>query len=128
MTFFQPTKNRKMDFIDFEVSEDIPDNKPLVFSDEKDEINNDQMGDFIDDTDQQREGVSFYRQLKPEKFPNQTRNDKDAVYEDDDPFFGIEDTQPELYYPTDREFVTFDKFKGFESYVKNFKKNLEKFQ
>ena len=64
MTFFQPTKNRKMDFIDFEVSEDIPDNKPLVFSDEKDKINNDQMGNFIDDADQQREGVSFYRQLK----------------------------------------------------------------
>ena len=50
-----------MDFIDFEASEDITDNEPLLFSDEENDINNDQMGDFIDDTDQQREGVSFYR-------------------------------------------------------------------
>ena len=44
------------------------------------------MEDFIDDTDQQREGVSFYRQLDPEnnehyhRFPNQTRNPKEAVF------------------------------------------------
>ena len=41
-----------MDFIDFETSENITDDEPLVFSDEEDEINNDQMGDFTDDTDQ----------------------------------------------------------------------------
>ena len=79
-----------MDFIDFETSEDITGDKPLVFSDKEDEINNDH--DFIDDTDQQREGVSFYRRLKPEKFPNQTRNPEEAVYEDTEPFFGVEDT------------------------------------
>ena len=39
-----------VDFIDFEASEDITDNEPLVFSNEEDEINNDQMGEFIDDT------------------------------------------------------------------------------
>ena len=63
-----------MDFIDFEASEDITDNEPVVLSDEEDEINNDQIGDFIDDTDQQREGVNFYKRLKPKKFPNQIRN------------------------------------------------------
>ena len=93
-----------MDFTDFEASEDITDNEPLVLLDEEDEINNDQMGDFIDDTDQQRESVSFYRRLKPEKFPNQTRNPEGAVYKDDDPFFGVEDTQPEFLNPMDREF------------------------
>ena len=125
--FFSLLRIEKMDFIDFEASEDITDNEPLLFSDEENDINNDQMGDFIDDTDQQREGVSFYRWLKPEKFPNQTRNPEDAVYEDDDPFFGIEDTQPELYNPMDGEFVTFNKFKGFESSFKKFKKTLKNF-
>ena len=48
-----------MDFIDFEASEDITDNEPLVFSDDDDKINNDKIEDFIDDTDQQREGISF---------------------------------------------------------------------
>ena len=62
-----------------------------MFSDEEDEISNDQMEDFIDDADQQREGVSFYRRLEPEKFPNQTRNPEEPVYEDDDSFFGVED-------------------------------------
>ena len=107
-----------MDFIDFETSENITDDEPLVFSDEEDEINNDQMGDFTDDTDQWREGVSFYRRLKREKLPNQTRNPEEAVYEDKGPFFGVENTQPELYNPMDREFVTFDKFKGFEDIEK----------
>ena len=39
-------------------------------------------------------------------------------------FFGVEDTQPELYNPMNREFVTFDKFKGFESYISKFRKTL----
>ena len=71
------------------------------------------MEDFIDDTDQQREGVSFYRQLDPEnnehyhRFPNQTRNTKEAVYEDDELYFGEDDTQPELCDPEDRNFDSF---------------------
>ena len=85
------------------------------------------MGDFIDDTHQQKEGGSFYRHLEPEKFPNQTRSPEEAVYEDNDSFFGTEGTQPELYNPTDREFVTFDKFKEFENSVKKFKKTLKYF-
>ena len=48
-----------MDFIDFEASEDITDNEPLVFSDDDDKINNHKIEDFVDDTDQQREGISF---------------------------------------------------------------------
>lgn len=33
------------------------DNPPLVFSDDEDETANDEMDNFIDDTDQQGEGV-----------------------------------------------------------------------
>ena len=111
-----------MDFIVFEASEDITDNEPLVlFCDEEDEINN--VGDFIDDAHQQREVLSFYRHLEPEKFPNQTRNPEEAVSEDNDPFFGTEDTQPELYNPTDRKFVMFNKFKEFKNSVKSFKRH-----
>ena len=36
-----------MDFIDFEASEDTTYNKPLVISDEEEEINNDQMEDSL---------------------------------------------------------------------------------
>ena len=103
-----------MDFTDYEASEDVTDNEPLVFSDEEDEINNDQTVDFIHNTFKQREGVSFYRQLKSEKFSNQIRNPEDAVYKEDYPFFDVEDTQPELYNPTGREFVSFNKFKEIE--------------
>ena len=46
------------------------------------------MENFIDDTYQQEDGVSFYRQLNPEnvehyhKLPNQTRNSNEVVNED----------------------------------------------
>ena len=78
------------------------------------------------------EDVSFYRTLDPEnndhynKFPNQTRNPRDAVCEDDEMFFGTEDTQPELFAPENREYVGFDKFEGFEKSVKKFKDTLRK--
>ena len=85
------------------------------------------MDNFIDDTDQQWEGVSFYRQLDPEniegypKFLNSTKNAEEGVYEDEEPYFGEEDTQPKLYDSEDRNFVDFDKFDGFEKSVKKFK-------
>ena len=75
------------------------------------------------------EDISFYKQLDPEninhynKFPNQSKNPIDAVYEDDEMFFGDEDTQPELFAPEDRESVEFDKFVGFENLSKNSKFN-----
>ena len=85
-----------MDFIEFEASKE--NNQPLTFSDDEDENIPDKMDKFIDDTDQQGEGVSSYRQLDPEniehypKYPNSTKNPKEAVYEDDEPYFGEEDT------------------------------------
>ena len=40
-----------MDFVEFEASEKI--SQPLLFSDDEDEITNDEMEDFIADEDQQ---------------------------------------------------------------------------
>ena len=80
------------------------------------------------------EDVSFYWTLDPEnidhynKFPNQTRNPRDAVYEDDEMFFGTEETQPELFAPENREYVEFYKFEGFENSVKKFKDRLQNFK
>lgn len=91
------------------------------------------MTDFIDDIEQSFEGVSLYRKLDPEnindyyKFPNQTRDPRVAVYEDDEMLFGIEDTQPELYAPRSRENVEFDKFNSYEKIVKIFINTFQKF-
>lgn len=60
---------------------------------------------LVHDYEQPMEGVNLYRKLDPEninhynKFPNQTRDPRAAVYEDDEMFFGTENTQPELYNP-----------------------------
>ena len=120
-----------MDFIEFEASEE--NNQPLVFSDDADENIPDKMDNFIDDIDQQGEGASFYRQLDPEnvedyqKFPNSTKNPKEAVFEDEEPYFVEEDRRSELYDPEDRNFVDFDKFNGFGKSVKKFKGTLKNF-
>ena len=51
------------------------------------------------------EDVSFYRQLDPlnvneyPKFPGQTRNPLDAIFEDDTHHYGNEDGQTELHAP-----------------------------
>ena len=90
-----------------------------MFSDDEDQIINDEMEDFIDDVNQQEDGISFYRQLDPEnvehyhKFSSRTKNPKEVVYEDDEPYYGSEDIQPELYNPEKRKFVDFNKFHGF---------------
>ena len=68
-----------MDFIYFEAAEE---NLDLNFSDEGQ--TNDEM-DFIHDSLQTREGVSFYRNVdlssigNYNKFPNQTRDPRSAV-------------------------------------------------
>ena len=80
------------------------------------------------------EDVSFYRKLDPEnidhynKFPNQTREPRIALYEDDEMFFGTEDTQPELYNPQERETVEFGKFESYEKSVEKFMDTLTVFE
>ena len=121
-----------MDFTEFEAREE--NNQILIFFWHEDENIPDKMDNFTDDTDQQGEGVSFYRQLDPEhiehypKFPNSTKNPKEAVYEDDEPYFGEEGTQPKLYDPEDRNFVDYDQFYGLEKSIKKFKGTLKHFK
>ena len=87
-----------MEFTDHEATEYPAENNQLVFSDNEEAITNDEMEDFIDNTDQPKEDVSFYRQLDPDnlehyhKFPNQPRDPVLAVHEGDEPYFRDEDT------------------------------------
>ena len=89
--FFSQT-TKKTDFSHFEAAEE---NQVLNFSGK--EQTKDEM-DFIDDSVQMREGVSFYRNVdlsnidNYNKFPNQTRDPRSAVYEDNEMFFDVEDT------------------------------------
>ena len=93
-----------------------------------------EMDDFIDDNTQPQEGVSFYRQRDPSnikdypKFNGQIRDPIEAIHEDNIPFYGHEDQQPELYAPEDRGHVSFTKFKGFEKSIEKFKKTLKNFK
>ena len=117
-----------MDFIQFEAIDGSQQNETIDFSDDE---KTDQDENFIDDSEQPMEDVSFYRKLDSEnidhynKFPNPTRDPSIAAYEDDEMFYGTEDTQPELFVPENRECVEFDKFEGFEKSVKKFKDTLQ---
>ena len=115
-----------MDFVDLEAAEESLDNQPLIFS-EDEEMTNYEMDGFIDNSNQQRESVSLYRQVESpnqtrdpqnlndcSKFLNQTRDPHVATYEDDEPFYGTHDTQPELYSSENRESIEFDNFVGYE--------------
>ena len=71
----------------------------------------------------------FGKTSKVSKYYDQDcRDPRFAVYEDDDMFFGTVDAQPELYAPENRERVEFDKFEGFEKFVKKFKDTLQNFE
>lgn len=106
-----------------------PEEKTLNFSDDEsmDE------GNFIADSEEES-SINVYRKLDPHnlehynRFPNQTRNPISAVYEDDEMYFGEEDSQPELYIPEDRESVHFENFSGFEKSIKKFYNLLKNFE
>ena len=71
---------------------------PMVFSDDEEEITYDEMEDFIDATNKPREDISFNRQLDPDNLENYPTFIS-AVYKDDTPYFGEEDTHLELCVP-----------------------------
>ena len=106
-----------------------PEENTLNFSDDEsmDE------GNFIADSEEES-SINVYRKLDPHnlehynRFPNQTRNPSSAVYEDDEMYFGEEDSQPELYIPEDRESVHFENFSGFEKSIKKFYNLLKNFE
>ena len=122
-----------MEFIDIEGTEDSQENQPLVFSDDDEETTNDEINNFIVDSELPREDVSFYRKLGPDnlhhyhKFPNHTIDPRIATYKNDELYFAEEDQQPELYRSENRDRVEFDKFSGFEKSVTKFKKTLKNF-
>ena len=79
---------------------------------------------FIVDSEQPREDVSFYRKFDLNnsnhyhKFPNQTIDPRIAMYKNDELYFDEEDQQPELCGPENRDSAESDKFSGFEKSVK----------
>ena len=50
-----------MEFIDHGATEEHAESNLLVFSDDEEELTNDEMEDFIDDIEQPKEDPSFYR-------------------------------------------------------------------
>ena len=86
---------------------------------------------MIDNGPQPEEDISFCRQLDSENFDNYpkfnstTCNPINTIYEDDFPFYGNEDQQPELYAAKDRESISFEKLEGFEKHIEKFKKTLK---
>ena len=120
---------KKKEFILDEAEDDSFD---LQFSDLEEELADDDISTFIDDSQQNKESISFYRERGTQylndytKFNNQTRKPIEAVFSDIESYFG-EDAQPELFAPEDRQSVESDKFQGFEKHAENLKKILINF-
>ena len=116
----------------FILDEAEDDSFDLQFSDLEQELADDDISTFIDDSQQNKESISFHRERDPQnlndypKFNNQTRKPIEAVYSDIESYFG-EDAQPELFAPEDRQSVESDKFQGFEKHAENLKKILINF-
>ena len=114
-----------MEFIETEA---VLDNDQQSFSDGKEEGKiTDGLDDFIDNSPQLDEGVSFYRKLNNPWFCKQNRNLHNAVFECDYIIYENEDKQPELHDPVSRDLVTFDKSFKFEKSGEKFKKTFKNF-
>ena len=122
-----------MEFIQLEAGKDSQ-YQPISneVDDDDEEVPNDEMEHFIDNSQGPEEDISFYQNLNNQdqyyNFPNQTQNVRDAIAEDCEMHFGEgKDSQPELYTPEDRDSVEFD-FSGFEKSIKKFKDTLKNFK
>ena len=88
--------------MDLILDEAQDDSLTLHFSDEDEPVENDDVSDFIDDSQVTKESISFYRKRHPQnlenypKFSGQTRNPIKAIYSDIELCFG-EDNQPEPF-------------------------------
>ena len=123
-----------MEFIQLEADEDSQ-YQPISneVDDDDEELTNNEMEDFIDNSKEPEEDISFYQNLNNRdqyyNFPNQTENLRNAIAEDYEMYLGDgEDSQPELYAPEDRDSLEFDNFSGFEKSVKKFKDTLKNFK
>ena len=91
-----------MDFINFEAEESSGNGDTIHFSDDEETID---VHNFINDSEEITDGISFYRNLDPHnpdhynKFSKQTRDPVSAVYDDDGMYFSEEDPQLELCAP-----------------------------
>lgn len=119
-----------MEFLSSEAEDDCA---ILQFSDEDEsKKTTDEVDDFIHDVPIEEESISFYRERNPldvndyPRFNGQVRNPLEAIYSDDESYFG-DDEQPELFAPENRNEVTFDRFEGFEKSVETFKRTLNNF-
>ena len=119
-----------MEFLSSEAEDDCA---ILQFSDEDEsKKTTDEVDDFIDDVPIEEESISFYRERNPldvndyPRFNGQVRNPLEAIYSDDESYFG-DDEQPELFAPENRNEVTFDRFERFEKSFETFKRTLNNF-
>ena len=110
-----------MEFINFEAEESSDNGNTIHFLDDEETIED---NNFINDSEEITDGVSFYQNLDPHnaeyynKFPMQTRDPVSAICNDNGMYFGEEDPQPELYASEGIGNVQFDYFSGFEKKLK----------
>lgn len=94
----------KMEFIQLETKEQNDDNQQLGFSDNQEEITNDEIEDFIVNMSQLSEDINLYHSFDSEnirnyfKFQNQTRHPILVVHENNISYYGKEDTQTEYLH------------------------------
>ena len=118
-----------MDFTLNEAAEVEGDNFKLVFSDDEEEMLSPTTDDrqFIDDSSEQAEDCSFYRDFNNRehypRFINQTRDPVEVVNEPAEEFYG-EDDMPEMYDPEKREDIDFDLFDTDHDRAMRFKNSL----
>lgn len=90
-----------MEFLSFEAEEE--NGNLLVFWDNEQVFETNKINNFIDDTPIEEEDVIFYRERNPLdvndylNFNGQTRNPLEAVYEDDERYYGQELTARTLF-------------------------------
>ena len=119
-----------MDFILNEAAEVEGDNFKLVFSDDEEEMFSPTTADdrqFIDDSSEQAEDRSFYRDFSNRehypRFINQTRDPVEVVNEPAEEFYG-EDDMLEMHGPEKREDIDFDLFDTDHDRAIHFKNGL----
>lgn len=101
----------------------------LQFSDDEEEKETDDLDDFTNNEQTDKECISFYRERNHldindhPKFVGQVRNPIEAIHSNNEIYFG-EDEQPKLFASENRDNVTFDRFQGFEKSDEIFKKTL----
>ena len=116
-----------MDFILNEAEVEGSDFKLVFSDDEEDMLATADDRQFIDDSGEQAEDCSFYRDINNGehylRFINQTHGPVVAVNEPAEEFYGA-DNMPEMYDPEKREDINFDLFDTDHDRAMRFKNSL----